>query len=348
MKSNVEFKLSDDYVYKIYPNRPEKILNPNSVIVVRNVSFLQVKSSLQAMGRLVKKLELTCSEIESLEAVGATNYDYEILKGTFNISSAKDACASKGKKLIEILTSDQLLVLLQKLKGKYMISPAGTTFQPNISNFVFESNRKSFRDGLITTAIFGNKMPLKYDAYLYKNYHLRYIFNGTRALYDLAPNSLIQEQIICMYKEIEEDSSLASSCRKDYLTLENLYRNFDSAVSRYTQGVTNIAKLQELNGHRAPRGLISGVAIGTMIGGGAAGILTKLFSNSLSIQELEKSSRRTEEVLGQLASRTNLLDVNQIMLNSAINNASKLIRLGMFKDNIHSVKFFVHYSRKAN
>ena len=25
MKSNVEFKLSDDYVYKIYPNRPEKI-----------------------------------------------------------------------------------------------------------------------------------------------------------------------------------------------------------------------------------------------------------------------------------------------------------------------------------
>ena len=100
MKSNVEFKLSDDYVYKIYPNRPEKILSPNSVIVVRNVSFLQVKSSLQAMGRLVKKLELTCSEIESLEAVGATNYDYEILKGTFNISSAKDACASKGKKLI--------------------------------------------------------------------------------------------------------------------------------------------------------------------------------------------------------------------------------------------------------
>ena len=99
MKSNVEFKLSDDYVYKIYPNRPEKILNPNSVIVVRNVSFLQVKSSLQAMGRLVKKLELTCSEIEALEAVGATNYDYEILKGTFNISSAKDACAAKEKKI---------------------------------------------------------------------------------------------------------------------------------------------------------------------------------------------------------------------------------------------------------
>ena len=219
-----------------------------------------------------------------------------------------------------------------------MISSTGMTFQPNINNFVLESNRKSFRDGLITTAIFGNKMPLKYDSYLYKNYHLRYIFNGTRALYDLAPNSLIQEQIICMYKEVEEDSSLAASCRKDYLTLENLYRNFDSAVSRYTQGVTNIAKLQELNSHRAPRGLISGIAIGTMIGGGAAGILTKLFSNSLSIQELEKSSRRTEEVLGQLASRTNLLDVNQIMLNSAINNASKLIRLGMFKDNIQSVK----------
>ena len=64
MKSNVESKLSDDYVYKIYPNKPEKILNPNSVIVVRNVSFLQIESSLQAMGRLVKKLELTCSEIE--------------------------------------------------------------------------------------------------------------------------------------------------------------------------------------------------------------------------------------------------------------------------------------------
>merc|ERR1712126_347065 len=147
---------------------------------------------------------------------------------------------------------------------------------------------------------------------------------------------LIQEQIICMYKEIEEDSSLAASCRKDYLTLENLYRDFDNAVSRYTQAVINIANLQKVSCYRALRGLISGIAIDTIIGGGAAGILTKLFTNSLSFLELEKSSRRTEEVLGQLAFRTNLLDINQIILNSAINNTSKLIRLGMFKDNIHS------------
>ena len=83
---------------------------------------------------------------------------------------------------------------------------------------------------------------------------------------------------------------------------------------------------------------MSGIAIGAAVGGGTAGILTKLFSNSLSIEELEKSSLRTEKILGQLASRTSLLDVNQVMLSSAVNNASKLIRLGMFKDNIQSVK----------
>ena len=66
--------------------------------------------------------------------------------------------------------------------------------------------------GLITIAIFGNKMHLKHDSYLSKNHHLMYIFNGPRAIHDLAPNLLIQEQIICMYKEIDEDSSREVSC----------------------------------------------------------------------------------------------------------------------------------------
>ena len=93
-----------------------------------------------------------------LEAEGAKNYDYEFIIGTFNQSSAKETCANKGKKLIEIQNSDQLLILLRKLNGKYVIAPSGTRFQVNISNFIFESNRKPFREGPITTAILGREL----------------------------------------------------------------------------------------------------------------------------------------------------------------------------------------------
>ena len=272
------------------------------------------------------------------EAEGAKNYDYEFVEGTFNQSSAKETCANRGKKLIEIQTSDQLLILLQKLGGKYVIAPSGTRFQLNISNFIFESNRKPFREGPITTAIFGNEMLLYYDPYVYKKYHLRYVFNGTNAFYDLAPLSVSHEQIICMYREVAEENSLAVSCRKDLLILENLLQTFNNAVSSYTKAVNKVAHFSEGDGRRAPRGLISGIAIGTVVGGGAAGVLAKLFSNSMSIRDLEQASLRTEKVLGQLTSRTNLLDVNQILLTSAINNATRMIRLGMYKDNIQSIK----------
>ena len=338
VNNQLDFKISEDYIYEIYPNKQERFLNPNSVILARNISFLQIKSSLFALKNLVLKLEQTCSEIKSLEEEGATSYDYEFLVGSFNVSTAKDTCETKGKKLIEVQTSDQLLVLLQRLGGKYMTSPAGTTFQPNISNFIFESNGRPFREGPITTAIFGNKMSLRYDSYLYRNYHLRYVFNGTKAVFEITPHSVVQKQIICMYKEIDIEDSFAASCHNDLLILENMFHNFERAIHQYLTAVNKVAILPKNSIHRTPRGLLSGIAIGAAVGGGTAGILTKLFSNSLSIEELEKSSLRTEKILGQLASRKSLLDVNQVMLSSAVNNASKLIRLGMFKDNIQSVK----------
>ena len=194
-----------------------------------------------------------------------------------------------------------------------MTSPAGTTFQSNIRNFIFESNGKPFWEGPIITALFGNKMSLRYDSYLYRNYHLRYIFNGTEAVFELTPHSTVQKQIICLYKEIDIEDSFAASCRNDLLILENMFHNFERAIDQYMTAVKKVAFLPKNSIHRTPWGLLSGIAIGAVVGGGTAGILTKLFCNSLSIEEQEKSSLRTEKILGQLASRTSLLDVNQVM-----------------------------------
>lgn len=38
-----------------------------------------------------------------IEAEWATNYDYEFLVGTFNLSSAKDACDIRGKTIRELV-----------------------------------------------------------------------------------------------------------------------------------------------------------------------------------------------------------------------------------------------------
>ena len=126
--NNIEFKLNQDYIYEIFPNQPERYFNPNSVTIVRDIGFLQIESSLRALKLLGSNLEQTCQEIEKIEREGALNYDYEFVKGKFNQSSAKAACSARGKKLIELQSSDQLLVLLQKLNGKYTVSPSGTTF----------------------------------------------------------------------------------------------------------------------------------------------------------------------------------------------------------------------------
>ena len=73
MSNSVDFKLSEDYVYKVYPNKPERYLNPHSVVIVRNISFLQMESSLQALRHLTLRLEEICPEIEMLETEGAKN-----------------------------------------------------------------------------------------------------------------------------------------------------------------------------------------------------------------------------------------------------------------------------------
>ena len=313
-------------------------MNPNWALIVRNIRFLQIDTSIRALSKLVGKLEQTCKKIEELEEEGALNYEFEIIHDKFNLSSAQHTCNKKGKKLIELQTSDQLLVLLQKLNGKYTTSPAGTLFLQNSSNFVFASNGYPFKFGSVDTAIFGNKLQHKYDKFMYKNYYLRYMFNGTKAFYEITPLSATHEQIICMYRKVAEEHSLASSCKKDLLTLKNTWWTLDSTIKSYTNAISRLAPFSENNTRRNTRGLVAGLAVGAAVGGAAAGVLPTLFSNYMSIQELKDSSVRTETILGQLDLRTNLLDVNQNKLNSAIQEASKIIKLGALNDDIQSVK----------
>lgn len=338
MDKNIDFKVSEDYIFSVYPNEPERYLNPNFLIITRNITFLQIDTSINALGQLVTTLGKTCEEVKSVEDEGSMNYEYEIIHGKFNLSSAQAKCGKIGKRLVELQTSDQLLVLLQRLNGKYTTSPAGTFFLQNISNFAFESNGSPFKYGAVNTAVFGNTLLARYESYMYKNYYLRYIFNGTKALYEITPLSTVNDQIICMYKEVKPEDSLASSCRKDLLILKNKYWNIKTTVKSYTDAINRLARFPIKNNRRKPRGLLTALTVGAAVGGGAAGVIPTLFSNYMNIRELKEASERTEQILGHLDSRTNLLDVNQINLNSAIQKASKIIRLGVFKDNIQSVK----------
>ena len=337
IESDMEYKVSEDYIYSTYSNKPERYLNPHSFLIVRDISFLQIDTSLHALNQLVTKLEETCQKIKELEDEGSTNYEFEIIYAKFNLSSAHETCEAKGKKLIELQTSDQLLVLLQKLNGKYLITPAGTKYQRNISNFVFTSNGYPFKFGAIDTAVFGNRVLHKYDP-MYKDYYMRYVFNGTKALYEFTPQSAVSGQVICMYKELSPDDSLATSCKQDLITLKNTFLNTESAVKSYTDAITHQADYPDNDLRRRKRGLVAAVVAGSAFGGVAAGVLPTLFNNYMKIGELETASERTEKILGKLSTRSNLLDVNQQNLNSAVKEASKLIKLGFLKDNIQSVK----------
>ena len=133
--------MGDDYVFKTYPNHPESYFNPTYVTVVRNISFFEIRSSIEVLKSLLLKLKQVCSEVEDSEKDRPEEFSYEVINGNFNISLAFQTCNGKGKKLIEIQDSTQLLVLLQKLKGKLSITPAGTDFDGELGNFIFKSNK---------------------------------------------------------------------------------------------------------------------------------------------------------------------------------------------------------------
>ena len=61
----------------------------------------------------------------------------------------------------------------------------------------------------------------KYDRVLYRNHYLMYIFNGTKAYFDaLQEHSTDFKHIVCMFKEVNPENSLANSCWKDLQKLE--------------------------------------------------------------------------------------------------------------------------------
>lgn len=97
---DVEYEISEDCICEVYHNEPEKFFNQDSAIIIRNISFLHIRSSIDAFKHLAAQFEHTCQEIED---EGSANYDYEIIAGIFIISSANNTSALKGKKLIEII-----------------------------------------------------------------------------------------------------------------------------------------------------------------------------------------------------------------------------------------------------
>ena len=117
------------------------------------------------------------------------------------------------KKLIELQTTAHLLNLIQDMKLRKIETPANLKFSEKIKNFAFISNGNAFTNGAIKESIHGYPLNFKFDSFFYKNYHVKYILQGTKVTFDTVKSPFKQyENIVCMNDFLGEQFSLPSSC----------------------------------------------------------------------------------------------------------------------------------------
>ena len=333
------YKIGEDYIYRITQNSHDRNLNPQVITIVRNVSLVEITNAIAILKKLNVQLELICKKIGKYENDNKADPQFEIYKGSFNVSTAKTHCEINGKQLMEIQKPEELLTLLQKIGDDKIITPAGASFSSEKKTFLFDSNNKTFSTGPVKLSAFGFEMIPKYIPYIYDKYHLKYILNGSKYTFDYVQEASSKyDKIVCMRKNRKRTNSLSKTCFLDYESASAMINNTDSIVKAYFASIYSQMENRTVSPRRYPRGLFTVAAIGALSGGVLFGVIPDLFRNSLSEGDLKAKSQNTELLLGDISSRLNMLDSNQIKLAALLDQRIENSQIEKLRDNTQEIR----------
>ena len=144
-----------------------------------------------------------------------------------------------GKKSIEIQQPWELLRAIQLVNGENIKFPAGVHYNSNLSTFVFDSNGEMFSSGPVLTSVDETRILPEY-LHLYRNHHLRYVFDGTHVYFDTVSDPMYNyKAILCMRDTLSNSHSLGGSCCREMNFVETLVNTSGEMIYVYASALFN-------------------------------------------------------------------------------------------------------------
>ena len=95
------FRIENDFVFKVQKNYNNRPLNPNTIVVVKNISLYEIQNSVSILALLSGKISSLCTYLLRKETLRTPNMLFQIFKGQFTKSTGQKKCKSENLKLIE-------------------------------------------------------------------------------------------------------------------------------------------------------------------------------------------------------------------------------------------------------
>ena len=229
-----KYKVGDDFIYRIMPNQKHRYLNPNSFLLVKNISLQELYLSVFALRDMQRKLGRICKDISKIEGKRKQRPEYDMLNGRFSFLEAGEACLARGRRLAEIRTPKHLLDLIRHVNGSNLEFPAGVAFSQGVKNFVFSSDNGSFLAGPVTISTNGHKLLPIFDSYIYRNHHLKYVVKGLEVTFDyVGDQSAVFHRVLCMGGDTGKSNILVQSCFEDLEAANLVVNGVRSMIDNY-------------------------------------------------------------------------------------------------------------------
>ena len=215
-KAQPMFRIENDFVFKVQENYINLPLNPNTIVIAKNISLYEIQNSVSILSLLLRKITSLCTYLLRKETLRTPNMLFQIFKGQFTKLTGENKCKRENLKLIEIRNNQQLWLLSTLLNNKNIETPMGAYFDQESGNFLFDSDGTPFNSGPVKSSTGGSALLSRYDKIIYRNHHLSYVFDKGRVYFQLnLPIFRKYSSIICIPTDTKSKTDLEKNCERD-------------------------------------------------------------------------------------------------------------------------------------
>ena len=250
------YRIENDFVYKVQENYNNRPLNPNTIVVVKNISLYEIQNSVSILALLSKKITSLCTYLLRKETLRTPNMLFQIFKGQFTKSTGQNKCKKENLKLIEIRNNQQLWLFSTLLNNKNIETPMGAYFDQESGKFLFDSDGTPFNSGPVKNSTGGNALLPRYDKIIYRNHHLSYVFDKGYVYFQLnLPIFRKYPSIICIPTDIKGKTDLEKVCERDVKMSKDMVTESRYLVHSYQNSLKLLDGNHEQHIQRKKEGL---------------------------------------------------------------------------------------------
>ena len=312
----VSYKATTDYVFESLA-RPDILYNPGHLDIVKRVDLNPLSDSVETIKRLLKNFNASCTSRAQHTVVRNNQPRIIRIPGkALSVTEGVHLCKEfgKGYKLIELQRKEEVAAFISQAPEGRFSTPAAIYYDLRQHSFVyFSSERAVTRSSAISRFEDGHTI----DSYKYwdsyGDYFGQYVVDNSQVYISVTESDTKYDHVFCMITGDIENEDEESSCQEDLNFITDISRTTIHHVERLDAFLANVwrARNDGQPSTRERRGISAGAILSAAIGGAAGVITTKLISAVSQNDDLDQAMSKTEEILGSLTERTNLLDINQ-------------------------------------